>query len=849
MLKTKIKSISLALAMALAVATQAMSPMALAGFLNVRAYGTDTVAGYASMLKSSLLSPEKEIVFVVEKPDTSVVRVPARADLEGIAKADLYGHQTKLAGVYKVALYYPGTFEASPQNTFRVYPDQVSKSQSAVSSTTQMIEADGESKSFVTVTLYDAYRNPIKDHQVKLISSRPEDTITAINTGITDADGRASFKVTSRNPGISILTVMDASANTILNDREELVFQAPMPKAVGGSFFSTSALQADIIDSANAQEVLPGPVDHFDIEDLPSTVKVNTDQTLTIVARDKDGNVAKNYMGTILISTPDDENAVLPNNGEYTFKEADQGEFTFNLALRFTQMGNQFIQVLDKDDWKIAGEKELEVVPEQAITIPDVSASLSIKSPTDGGKFGSNLIVITGQGDPNINLKIFDDDVKIGDSETDSDGFFSFQARNLSAGSHTFYVMSGSGQVSRSVTVTVDTLPPTLNSISITPGGVVRPGQSLNVVVSSEPNLDEVKIRVQGVERELMPDAGQAGSYSAIITAPANSGSYQVDVILMDELANRAELQAQKTVQVQAEAEVPPPTVENLEGIAGDSEVLLTWDAVTGHTTGIASYNVYYGTDHESLDQTAQTEGSTTKLKVTSLENGTQYFFAVMAVDAKGLESQEPSVTIAVTPVGEEAETVPVEGETTDTEGLQPSAPETGGTVAGMTLPPATLYNNPLIGTASSNTVSLTWQAFPGVQAARYKIYFGLNPGQYDDYIVTNDNRTTFAVNDLINGVSYYFAVVALNYAGNEISPLSAEFQMTPQGSGFHSLPGAQVVPGQPVYVSPLSNMQLAQVPTQEDTGPAATWMVIIAATLAGGMFYFNKKRLIKSRS
>jgi hypothetical protein len=561
--------------------------------------------------------------------------------------------------------------------------------------------------------------------------------------------------------------------------------------------------------------------------------------------------VAKNYTGTILISTPDDENAVLPNNGEYTFKEADQGQFTFNLALRFSQVGNQFIQILDKDDWKIAGEKEVEVVPQQAITVPDVSAAISIKSPTDGGKFGSNLVVITGQGDPNINIKVFDDDIKIGDSETDSDGFFSFQATNLSAGAHTFYVMSDSGQVSRSVSITVDTLPPVLNSIQITPDGVVLPSQTLNVVVSSEPDLEEVKVRIQGIERELLSEVGQPGTYRASFNAPANSGSYPVDVILADDLANRSELQSQKTILVQEEAEVKPLTVENLEGIVGDSEVLLTWDAVSGHTTGIASYKVFYGTNLEELDQEVQTEGSDTSFKITDLSNDTQYFFAVKAVDSKGLESEEMSTVIAVTPVmeGEEdEEDEEEEGDEVDEEDLQPSATEPGTTIPGLTMPPASLYNNPLMGTASSNTVSLAWQAFPGINAAYYKVYFGLNPGQYDDYIVTRDNRTSFAINDLINGVPYYFAVVALNFAGNEISPLSAEFQMIPQGSGFFSLPAEQVIPGRPTYISPLSNMQLAQVPTQEDTGPATTWMVIIAITLAGGLFYYNKRRLLAKR-
>ncbi|MDH5597131.1 MAG: Ig-like domain-containing protein, partial [Candidatus Peregrinibacteria bacterium] len=430
MFKTKIKSLILALS----IAAQAFAPAALAGYLNVRAYANDTVAGYASLLRSSVLTPGKDIVFVVEKPDTSVVRVDAEADLEGIARADLYGHQTKVAGTYKVALYYPGTGDASPQSTFMVYPDRVSQTQSFVNSTVQMVEADGVSRSFVTVTLYDAYRNPIKDHQVRMISSRTEDEVTAVNGGVTDEKGQANFKVTSGYPGVSVLTAMDASANVVLEDREEIVFYAPSSSGIGGNYYSTDMLQASIIQDAQAQEVLPGPVDHFEIEGLPAQIKVNTDQTMTIVAKDKDNNVAKNYTGAVLISTPDDENAILPNNGEYTFKEADQGSFTFNLALRFTTVGKQFIQVLDKNDWKIAGEIEVEVIPEQAITVPDVSASLVIKAPLDGAEFGSNIVVVSGQGNPNINLKVFDSDVKIGDTETDSDGFFSYQASGLSAG-------------------------------------------------------------------------------------------------------------------------------------------------------------------------------------------------------------------------------------------------------------------------------------------------------------------------------------------------------------------------------------------------------------------------------
>lgn len=852
MFKSKIKYFVLAGALAL----QAVVPTTLADFLNVRAYATDTVAGYASMLKSSVLDPGKEITFVVEKPDYSVVQVSATADPEGIATADLYGQQTHLAGVYKVAINYPGTKDASPQNTFTVYPDQVSATQSTLSSTDQMVEADGDSRTFVTVSLYDAYRNPISNHQVKLISSRPEDVITTINTGISNELGLANFKVTSPDAGVSVFTAMDASANTILSAREQIVFYASQPKAVGGNFFLGNGLQADVTDPASAaaggtdtsaspgtagtgapaasQQVLPGPVNHFDIQDIPSTAKVNEDLTLTVIAKDKDGNVAKNYTGTVLISTPNDENAVLPNNGEYTFKEADQGKFTFNLALRFSTVGDQFVQVLDKDNWKISGQKELQVVPSQAVTEQPASSKLSIKSPEDGGKFGTSQVAITGQGDPSTNLKVFDDDIKIGDTQTDGDGFFAYQATNLAPGSHTVYVMSDSGAVSKSVTFTVDTIPPVLNSIDITPDGILQPGASLKIKVTSEPGLGEAKIRIQGIQTDLVPDSSQPGTYSASVNAPNNPGSYPVDVILTDALANKAELQAQKTLVVQTAAPQAPPIVQNPQGVPGDSEVLVSWDAITGYANGIAAYTVSYGTAMDKLDQSAKTDGPVTQLKISGLTNGTQYFFAVKAVDSKGTASTDPSTVIAVTPVASTAlpaTTTPSTGE------LLPAAPQA---------PAASLYGNPLTGTVASNTVTLNWQPFPGVTAAFYKVYFGLNSGQYEDYTVTPDDGTTYTVNDLINNVPYYFAVVAINAGGNEISPLSAELKLTPQGSGFMSLPSEQVVPGHPGYASILSNMQLSKVPGQEETGPETTWVVIGAITMAATVFYFNRRKLFR---
>ena len=817
MFTTKTKSILVALITALQIA---IVPITAADFLPVRAYGSDTIAGYPSMLKTSLVNPGQNVVFVVEKPDTSVARVPAQADLEGVAEAELYGLQTKQAGTYKVAVLFPGSVTSSPQNTFKVYAGQVSATQSGIISTNQMVSADGEEKTFVTITLYDDYMNPIVNHSVQLISSRKEDTVTPLNNGITDSSGRANFKVTSEYAGISVFTAIDNTLGKVLTDREEIVFYAPVKaqESFGGNWLMANMFNADIGQAE--EDVLPGPIDHFVIDGLASSVKINTDQTITVTAQDKNNNTAKNYTGTIIFSIPDDENAILPNSGEYTFKESDQGKFTFNLALRFTKLGNQTIQVFDKSNWKITGERDVEIVPEKAVVTPSTSTTLSIKSPVDGAELGNSLVIISGQGDPNINLKVFDNDIKIGDSETDSDGFFSYQAQNMQSGSHTFYVMSEAGDISPSVSILIDTVPPVLDSFEIDPEGIVTPGSSLTVTIQSEPNLESANLRVQGVEEPLSPVGNQPGAYTATVAAPVVDGSYPIDVILLDKLANKTEIQNKTVIQVATQKEVKPPVVLGVTGAPGDGQVILTWYEVADVSAPVQSYRIYYGTKFDILDKQLDTPGAVTSYTVSGLENDKQYFFSVKAVDSKGLESEKDSVVIALTPSGTPAEETPE-----------------------ITLPGTEVSGTGLTGMATQNSVILNWQPFAGTQAYFYKIYFGLQAGQYSDYVVTAGTSTTATVNDLIPGLKYYFAVVALDLAGKEISLLSNEVSLTPAGTGFHAAPPDYSQSGNTtqIYAD-----QFQKLPSNEKTGPETVWLILISV-IAANIFYRYKRKIVRS--
>jgi hypothetical protein len=840
MIKTKIKKLSILLAFLLGLGT---IPYVFADYLPVQAYATDTVAGYPSSLRTSLIDPNRDVRFVVEKPDGAVIQIPAQADLEGIAKTDLYGHQTKIAGKYKVAVVYPGSSTSSPQTQFTVYPDQVSITQSTLHATLQMAEA-GKDATFLVVTLYDQYRNPITDHLVKLVSSRADDQIDVLSGGVTDNNGRANFKVQSQYPGISVFSAMDVTMNQVLQGREEVVFFAPSAPVQNP--------MADLFaaDMGGPGDVLPGPVDHFDISGLASSVKVGDELSFTVTAKDKDNNVAKNYTGTILISVPDDENATLPNSGEYTFKAADLGTFTFNLSLQFSKLGNQALQVFDKNNFKIAGEFKLEVVSKDAAVAAPTSSDLAIKSPMDGAELGTNLVIISGQGIGNANLKVFDNDIKIGDTSTDADGFFSFEAKNLDSGSHTFYIMSDDGKVSKSVTVKIDTIPPVINSFSVDAQGAVVPGTQITATVQSEPALESAKIRVQGVEVPMSESVSAPGTYTATFAAPVLSGTFPIDVVLVDSLSNKAEFNGKGSITVASPEPVNPPKVEGLEATPGDTIIDLKWVAAVSTDKPIQKYRIYYGTQMDKLDQKIDTKDSAPSWQLRGLIDGTQYFVAVTAVDSQNLESKDQSVKIAATPVAPDL-CANVDCGSNGTCGAGVCKCNDGWTGVTCNVQ-ATNTVSQITATPYDSAVTLSWPVFQGIQASYYKIFIGSASGQYSDYVVTKDNLATTTVTDLINNAPYYFAVAALDATGRQISPLSQEIQATPVNSGFRPAApdsGTIFAPSTPAPVQDntqnIYKNQLANVPETNKTGPESLWVILLSVVFAY-FLYSHKRRVIK---
>ena len=190
---------------------------------------------------------------------------------------------------------------------------------------------------------------------------------------------------------------------------------------------------------------------------------------------------------------------------------------------------------------------------------------------------------------------------------------------------------------------------------------------------------------------------------------------------------------------VQTATPMPPvPAAPAIGGVtAGDASATVTWAAAAGAT----SYNLYYQAGSAVSRTTASViAGATSPGLVSGLVNGTQYAFAVTAVNMSGESPLSAAQTATPMP--------PV-----------PAAPVIGGL------------------TASNDTVMVSWNAVPG--AASYNLYYATgNTFVKDSATVLTEAVSPFILPGLIPAVQYWFTVTAVNLAGE--SPPSASVSVTP---------------------------------------------------------------------
>lgn len=671
-LKPGIKVFTAIAAMLLVLAGNAGIAMA-SEFPVLQAYGVDTIAGYSTLMRTSRTYPDRDVVFTVTKPDGAKVSVPSVTDGQGVAKADLYDYHARRSGTYMISARFNEDVSDGPQTSFKVYPDQVSLEQSSIVAGKTLAKADGSDTVYVAVDIRDQYGNPFQGHLVNLISSRSSDKVDLNgSSGITDVNGSVTFAVSSDEPGVSVFSAVDTTASVVLSARGQVAFikgDASLKDAGGNlNMFIPVALAADA-----------GPLHHFKISDIPTSVAPKENVSFRVTAQDANDLSVVNYAGTIHFSAQggSGDNVTLPE--DYTFKADDLGTHVFSLGLSFTTAGTYKIQVTDTSDTLIKGELSVTAGTSGGTVTPS-GAKPTITMPAPGS-YSDGAQTVSGAAPAGTSVNIFDNDQQIGTVQVSSGGSYSFQTSPLADGLHKIYVVNldKSDEVagtSDTVEITIDTTAPVVDEIALNPTSGIKPGTVIEVKVMSEENLSDSALYYNNEIVALAPVAGQPGTYSAQLTAPADAGAYPVDVVLVDQLNNEATYPAKATINVAADGgmvqtqetqvpeipeepvtqetqapveNVPPAQVFGLVAYGSDKKVTLVWEAASDDVN-VNHYRIYYGLDPVNMDRVVDTQSAATTWYVPNLENGKEYYFSVTAVDDDGLESINQSAVGSGTP-------------------------------------------------------------------------------------------------------------------------------------------------------------------------------------------------------
>ncbi len=214
-----------------------------------------------------------------------------------------------------------------------------------------------------TLTAVDAFGNKATGYggTVHFSSSDPQAVLPADYTFTAADKGVHTFSATLNTIGSQSLTATDATTGSITGTQAGLTVEPALL-----------------------------PAQSLTVTGFPSPTTAGVGGTITVTARDANGNVAPGYQGTLHF-TSSDPRAVLP--ADYTFTAADQGVHTFAITLETAGSGS--ITATDTATGSIGGSQASIVVKPAAASELILSAPASV---THGVAFSLTLTVADAYG-------------------------------------------------------------------------------------------------------------------------------------------------------------------------------------------------------------------------------------------------------------------------------------------------------------------------------------------------------------------------------------------------------------------------------------------------------------------
>ena len=694
---------------------------ASAFFVNV----TDTLAGDSAVLQVSGLTTNESVTAQLERPNQATLNFTLQASNQGVINDQLHGLHLKRSGNYRLQIARAGSLNITTSDDFAVLPGSPSRYRSSITSNISTLPADGVALSPFTIAVQDAYGNAVPNQTVSVFSSRNKDVINV--GGRTDINGLVKGTVYSTTPGVSVLSAL--VGEEMLFERSELVFHLPANNLgnVGqsglGQFLKAQLFTDDFEEVA-----------YFSIEGLPSEVITEQGYTFRALAKDKNGNVVKNYGGKIRFSS-DDNGVQLPI--DYQFTETDQGEHEFAVAVAFASPGQRTLTVTDVADSSIQGQVQLDVVAKNRVTEAPVGEGLTILSPTEG-TFSSPRMTITGRGPAGSSVKITDGPITlVEDLSLDINGDFFYQTPALADGRHIFRVELMDGSVfSNVVEVRIDNTPPRVLAVEVDPPNGISPGGIFKVSVSSNEALSTATCTFDGFPTSL---SRSGDIFTGEIVAGNKCGTFPLGCTVADILGNELQENAAANIKVCGTQATDKDTDQ--DGIDDATEGVVEDEDNDGVPNWLES-NIVDSNGNGIVDQKDPTNDS----------------------DGGGTHNADEKLA--------------------NTNPLNPEDDVTQSTV-NTTLAPTAVSS--LNANAGEERITLFWTPAKDDQTVTsYKILFGEEADKLYGINITPDNRTQWYVDRLKPASKYFFRVVAIDNDGNEGTP-SNLVEATTFGEILHS--------------------------------------------------------------
>jgi hypothetical protein len=621
------------------------------------------------------------------------------------------------------------------------------------------VEANKIDSTYLMVTIKDKNNNPLQGHTVEIISSRLEDAIAKITTTTTNEEGKVNFKVTSNTAGVSTFIAKDMNTGVVLTARPKIIFYESSSYSYNTSLPS-NVLQTDIFSSG----AMGGPAQTLELE-APDTVTSKTPFDVTVRALDSNGQPAVSYRGLIFFSTPgSDASAKLPlQDSGYQFEGTDtNASHTFAKATMFLNTGQYKLTVTDVDNPELEDSKMI-TVTDTSISpncndngdCPPLNTTITLTSPRANDKYGDKNVDVTGKMKANTAFKVFDSDMEIGGDKSDSDGNIYFAAKGLSDGKHTFKVVSYDAagnemETSDAIIFFTDTSGATLESISFNPNTNLTVDMPLEVTVKSQPNLSNVRVIIDKVAHDLSEDKNTPGTYTGTFNTPSKAGEYPVTVVLKNTLGKESTPNTNKKLVLSGTPIATDWKVTGLKTTAGTEpgSVDLAWDNPPNGST-IKGYVVYYDSNPLTLGNKVNANVTISRFTVSNLQPGSMYYFAVAA---KNTEDKE----------GPQSDILP---------GTAKESISTG------------LSNIKVL--SEDSKLTFTWDDPKNPSIVKYKFDYGIRSNEYLENAFTKDNKPSWYLPDLINGVTYYIKLQAVD-ASNAVLFSSEEIIGIPGGEQYH---------------------------------------------------------------